>query len=155
MWRVTCGPQMEEATLAMIRSTRPDGRIQCPRHDCTDLLKSVKAVALHLHIHDIHDRCAYLFSIYTSIYPPLNHSTTSSHTPAIHIYSGSIHPSKRPRSSPLHRVLHRAYTFCSSRACSPRVLTHPPYDASQVKPQRVPMRCVWRNLRISARTAHA
>ncbi|EIM91563.1 uncharacterized protein STEHIDRAFT_165828 [Stereum hirsutum FP-91666 SS1] len=47
---------MEEATLAMIRSTRPDGRIECPRHDCTDLLKSVKAVALHLHIHDIHDR---------------------------------------------------------------------------------------------------
>ncbi|KAA1477147.1 hypothetical protein DENSPDRAFT_884850 [Dentipellis sp. KUC8613] len=48
----------QEATLRMIESGRGMQGIPCGRPGCTDVLKDVKALTFHLHIHDIHERTA-------------------------------------------------------------------------------------------------
>ncbi|KAI0052320.1 hypothetical protein FA95DRAFT_1553650 [Auriscalpium vulgare] len=42
----------------MIHAGRADGLIPCQRTGCGDVLKSVRALTYHLHIHDVHDRAS-------------------------------------------------------------------------------------------------
>ncbi|KAH9990446.1 hypothetical protein BJV77DRAFT_1124385 [Russula vinacea] len=43
----------EEATLAMLHTSRTDGLIRCPRRGCDSLLGGVRALTFHLHIHAV------------------------------------------------------------------------------------------------------
>ncbi|KAI0267835.1 hypothetical protein BC834DRAFT_60730 [Gloeopeniophorella convolvens] len=43
----------EEATLAMLHTTRTDGQLRCPRRGCGALLGGVSALTFHLHIHAV------------------------------------------------------------------------------------------------------
>jgi hypothetical protein len=45
--------QREEATLAMLHTSRTDGLIRCPRRGCDSLLGGVRALTFHLHIHAV------------------------------------------------------------------------------------------------------
>jgi hypothetical protein len=45
--------QREEATLAMLHSSRTDGLLRCPRRGCDELLGGVRALTFHLHIHSV------------------------------------------------------------------------------------------------------
>ena len=50
---IVCNWQREEATLAMLHTSRTDGLLRCPRRGCDSLLGGVRALTFHLHIHAV------------------------------------------------------------------------------------------------------